>query len=348
MNEPEIKKVTFKSVIDIFKTAFQGFLDDKITKLSASLSYATMFSIAPFFIVLITIAGYFLGKPAAEGELYGKLQSLLGSELAVKLQDLVKNAAFKDKSFWSTITSVVIVILGATSVFAELQDSLNIIWGIKPKPKRGWLQIIKNRVLSFSIIISIGFIMLVSFVVNYTMQDLNDRLVFFYPDVAVIFFTILTFLIKALITVATFALIFKMLPDAKIKFKDVLVGAFATTILFLIGQNLISLYIEYSNPGSAYGKASFVIVIMLWVYFASLILYFGAEFTKAWAVKLGGNIYPEDYAVATEIIEVEKDKKVKAINKKKIDTDGEVNKNNIDTPSHTSESPFNLKTKKEE
>ncbi|VBB45732.1 conserved membrane hypothetical protein [uncultured Paludibacter sp.] len=320
--EAQKNKITLKSIWKVLKTAFKGFVDDKVTKLSAALSYATIFSIAPFFVILITIGSYFFGREAVEGQLYSKIEGFVGTQLAENIQSIIQNATISTKSFWSTASGILVVLVGATTVFSEIQDSLNIIWGIKPKPKKGWLLMIRNRLLSFSLILSIGFVLLVSFLISYIFQLLNERLIFYYPDVAVIIFSAITFLLNAIITCFLFGLIFKMLPDAKIKLKDVMVGAIVTTILFLIGQKLISIYMSYSNPGSVYGAAAFVILIMLWVYYSSIILYFGAEFTKSWAVELGNNIYPDEYAVSTKIIEVQKEniKPLESLNKTEIDT----------------------------
>lgn len=322
-NTTETKKeITFKSVINVLKVAFQGFGDDRITKLSASLSYATIFSIPPFFIILITIGSYFWGQQATEGQLFGRLQEMFGAQLAENIQNIIKNATIADTNFWTKAVGVIVVILGASSIFAEIQDSLNLIWGIRPKPKRGWLQMIRNRVLSFSIVLSVAFLLLVSFFVTYLVQILNTRLVSSYPDVAAFIFSAITFILNVVITCFLFALIFKTLPDAKIKITDVLTGAFATTILFLTGQKLISIYMAYSPPGTAYGAAAFVVIILLWVYYSSIILYFGAEFTKAWAIEVGNNIYPAEYAVSTKIIEVEQhpEKPLESLNKTQIDT----------------------------
>ncbi|RQO31068.1 ribonuclease BN [Taibaiella sp. KBW10] len=313
------KKITGKGVWTVLKNSFTGFGDDKVTKLSGSLAYATMFSLAPFFVVLLAILGFVLGNDAIEGQLFDYLKNYMGSDAASQVQSLVKNASLSGKSTTAAIVGGATLLFGATTVFAEIQDSINIIWGIKPKPKKGWIKMLLNRLLSFSLIISIGFLLIVSLGVNTLVDALSDRLMILYPNVTVAVFYVLNVLLTFLIITTLFAVIFKILPDAKIKFRDVLSGAVATSVLFLIGRFLISFYIGSSNYSNSYGPAAAIIVLMAWVYYSSLILYFGAEFTKAWAVYYGNNIYPNQYAVTTKIVEVHMENApVEALNKTEI------------------------------
>jgi membrane protein len=310
------KIITFKGIWTVLKNAFTGFGDDKVTKLSGSLAYATMFSLAPFFVVLLAILTFVLGNDAVEGHLFGYLQNYMGADAASQIQSLVSSASLSGKSTMAAVIGGATLLFGATTVFAEIQDSINIIWGIKPKPKKGWIKVILNRLLSFSLIISIGFLMIVSLGVNTLVDALSDRLMNIYPDVGVVFFYILNVLLTFIIITVLFAVIFKILPDARIKLKDVMSGAVATAVLFLIGRFLISFYISKSNYSSTYGPAAAIIILMAWVYYSSLILYFGAEFTKAWAVYYGNNIYPNQYAVTTKIIEVQMENApIEALNK---------------------------------
>lgn len=314
------RKVTFKSVWHVLVTAVNGFMDDKVTKLSASLAYATVFSLAPFFIVLIFVVSYFFAREAVEGQVYTQLSTIVGSDIALRIQDMIRNAAISNKSVFSTILGVVVVFVSATSVFAEIQDSLNIIWGIKPKPKKSWLKFIQNRFLSFSLIVSIGFVLLVSLSVNSIIDGFHHRLSMYFPNATVNLIKISTFITNFIVTGGLFALIFKMLPDAKIKLKDVSIGALVTTLLFLVGKVGISYYISNSTINTTYGAAASIIMLLVWVYYSSFILYFGAEFTKAWALELGGKIYPDQYAVSTKIIEIQQDgQPLEAINKTELD-----------------------------
>ncbi|HEX8460543.1 MAG TPA: YihY/virulence factor BrkB family protein [Segetibacter sp.] len=299
------KKITFKGMIEVLKNAFTGFGDDKVTKLSGSLAYYTVFSMAPLLIVIISLCGLFLGREAVEGKIYNQLTSFVGSDTAAQLQEIIKNASLAGKSRVAAIIGGITLLVGSTTVFAEIQDSINGIWGLKPKPKRGWLKMLQNRFLSFSVIISLGFLLLVSLGVTTIVDGFSERLRAHFPDVTVVVFYIVNIAITLLVTSTIFAVIFKVLPDAKIKWRDVAAGAIATSILFMLGKFAISFYISKSDVGSTYGTAGSLVVLLLWIYYSSIILYFGAEFTKAYALKYGSEIHPNHYAVTTKTVEVE-------------------------------------------
>ena len=300
------KKITFKSLWTIIKNTVQGFSDDRVTRLSAALAYATIFSFAPFILVIITVGAFFAQD--LEGKLFGQLGFFLGKDVASGLQEVVHKAQITDTSTLTAIIGIGVILFSATTIFATIQESLNTIWGIKPKPKKGWLKLIKNRLLSFSVIISLGFILLVTMSVSSAVGLLNDRLIAYYPDVTVFIFQVIGVILNVVFTSLVFILIFKMLPDAKIKYRDVTIGAIVTTILFLVGQYGISMYLSQSNIVSLFGAAASILLLLVWVYYSATILYIGAEFTKAWADELGGKIYPDEYAVATKTIEVHQDK----------------------------------------
>lgn len=309
--------ITLKSLWTILKKTVEGFSEDRVTRLSAALSYVTIFSFAPFILVIINIGAFFAQD--VEGTLFGQLSSLLGSDVAKGLQDVVHNAEVADTSPITTIIGIGVILFSATTVFASIQESLNTIWGIKPKPKKGWLKLIKNRLLSFSVIIALGFILLVTMSLSSIIGLLNERLMAYYPDVTVVLFKIVGIILNVGFTSLVFLLIFKMLPDAKIKFRDVAIGAFVTTLLFLIGQYAISIYLSRSNIASLYGAAASILLLLVWVYYSATIVYIGAEFTKAWADELGGKIYPDEYAVSTRTIEIHEDKPVSTKKKEIID-----------------------------
>ena len=292
-------------MIEVLKNAFTGFGDDKVTKLSGSLAYYTVFSMAPLLIVIISLCGLFLGREAVEGKIYNQLTSFVGSDTAAQLQEIIKNASLAGKSRVAAIIGGITLLVGSTTVFAEIQDSINGIWGLKPKPKRGWLKMLQNRFLSFSVIISLGFLLLVSLGVTTIVDGFSERLRAHFPDVTVVVFYIVNIAITLLVTSTIFAVIFKVLPDAKIKWRDVAAGAIATSILFMLGKFAISFYISKSDVGSTYGTAGSLVVLLLWIYYSSIILYFGAEFTKAYALKYGSEIHPNHYAVTTKTVEVE-------------------------------------------
>jgi membrane protein len=273
------------------------FLTDNGIKLSASLSYYTIFSMGPMLVVIISFAGIFFGREAVEGKIYGQIKGLIGSEAAIQIQDIIASIQKTRDSVTGAIIGIIILLIGATGVFTEIQSSINYIWSIRAKPKKGFLKFLKDRLISFSLVISCGFILLVSLIVNALTELLNDRLKNYFEDVAVVVFYILNIIIIFVIITVLFAIIFKVLPDAKIRWKDALVGSSFTSIFFLIGKFLIGLYLGNSNLGLTFGAAASIIIILTWVYYSSIILFFGAEFTKVYAIENGAGIIPKDTAV---------------------------------------------------
>lgn len=299
------RKVSFPGLWKVLKNAFKGIGEDKITKLSGSLAYYTVFSMGPLLLVIISLCSIILGREAIEGQVYTQLESFVGRDTAAQLKQIIRNASLQGKSTLAAIIGGITLLIGATTVFAEIQDSINMIWGLKPKPKRGLLKMLRNRVLSFSVIISLGFLLLVSLAISSIIDIFSKRLAEAYPDVTVIIFYMINILLTFFITTIIFGVIFKLLPDASIKWKDVRAGAITTALLFMLGKFAISFYIGKSNIGSTYGTAGSLVILLLWVYYSSIILYFGAEFTKAYAVQYGEPIHPNSYAVTTKQVEVE-------------------------------------------
>lgn len=298
-------KITLKGIWGVLKASFTGFTNHKVTKLSGSLAYYTVFSMAPLLVVIISLCGIFLGREIAEGQVYAQLESFLGRESAVSLQELIKNAYLDGKSTVALVIGIVTLLIGATTIFGDIQDSINTIWGLKPKPKRGWVKMLQNRFLSFSVIISLGFVLLVSLAITSVLDIFSKSLQSRFAEVSVVVFYIINQIVTLGVISLIFGVIFKVLPDAIIKWKDVIAGAVVTAILFMIGKFAISMYIGQSNVGGTYGATGSLIVILLWTYYSSIILYFGAEFTKAYAVAYGSEIYPSHYAVITKEVEVE-------------------------------------------
>ena len=296
---------TTRNTGEIFVNSFKGFSDNKVTKLSGSLAYSTIFSMGPLLVVIISLCGIFLGHDAVQNKIYHTLEDFLGKNTAAQLQDVIKQAAVSSKNKIAMIVGIIVLLIGATSIFSEIQDSINDIWGIKPKPKKGWLKMLQNRFLSFSIIIALGFLLVVSLVITSLVDGFSHKLQAYFANTTVVLFYIINQLLTIIIVSLTFAVIFKVLPDAKIKWKDVIVGALVTTFLFMLGKFGISFYISKTNVGTTYGAMGSLVILLLWVYYSSLILYFGAEFTKAYAVKYGSEIVPSAYAVTTKQIEVE-------------------------------------------
>jgi len=299
------KKISLKGLWEILKNSFIGFGNDKVTKLSGSLAYYTVFSLGPLMVVIISLCSIFLGREAVEGKVYEQLTSFVGSDTALQLQSIIKNASISGKGYLAAAIGGITLLIGATTVFGDIQDSINRIWGIKPKPKKGWLKMLHNRFLSFSVIATLGFLLLVSLGVSAIIEALMARVKAKYPDVAVVVVYIINLLLTLGITAFIFAVIFKVLPDARIKWKDILAGAIATAILFMLGKFGISFYIGKTNIGSTFGAAGSIVILLVWVYYSSIILYFGAEFTKAYAIKYGSDIHPNEYAVTMKEVVVE-------------------------------------------
>lgn len=300
------KKFNLSVLVKILKDTVQGFGDDNITRLSASLAYATLFSIIPFLSLLITI-GVWIRIDLAD-QLYTQLEPIVGADVVQQLSAIIANAAKTDSSTFATLVSLGVSIFAATTIFAEIQSSLNTIWGIKAIPKKSWLKYIRTRLLSFSIILVFAFILLVTFGITHIIGSVSDRLLANYPDIAASLVKAVGVIINMAVTAFIFAFIFKVLPDAKIKIKDVLVGAIVTTVLFLAGQWGISFYIGVANVGTVYGAAAFMAILVTWIYYSAIIIYIGAEFTEAWANEMGGKIFPDEFAVATRTIEIHEDK----------------------------------------
>jgi len=310
-------KQSFKNGFKLLKDTASGFSDDNGLKLSASLSYYTVFSLAPLLLLLISLVGMFFGKDASQGKLFFEINGLLGNEAAAQVQEMVKNMELNGESTWAVIIGSITLIIGATTVFGDIQDSINRIWRVKAKPKRGWLKLIKDRLLSSSLIAGLGFLLIVSLIVNGALQAMNDWLKGYFPDVTVIVFNVINVVISFIVISALFGIIFKVLPDVKIAWKDIRMGAFFTACLFMLGRLLIGFYIETTGTASAYGAAGSLIVILLWVYYTAAILYFGAVFTRVYADFIGLRIEPAKYAVYVEQTEREMEKAVIPLGEKK-------------------------------
>ena len=314
----EKKRISIKGVLQVFKDSFSRFGDDKIPKLSGSLAYSTVFSLAPLLVVIISLFGLFLGREAIEGKIYLQLKNFFGADTSSQLQEIIKNVSASGKSRVAAIFGGIILFIGATAIFSEIQDSINTIWGIKPTPKKGWVAFLKNRFLSFSVIVGLGFLLLVSLVINSLIEGFNSKLQVLLPGISIIIFYIINIMITIVVSTIIFAFIFRVLPDADIQWKDVIVGAIFTSLLFMLGKFAISFYISKSNVGTTFGAAGSIIILLLWVYYSSIILYFGAEFTKSWAVKYGDPIKPSQYAVTTKLVEVDTGKATVQENDKEI------------------------------
>lgn len=300
-----LSKQYLKELWKIIVATFMGFINDNGLKLSASLAYYTVFSIAPLIILVISISSLVLRHYSFNDALYDQMSHFIGAGATKQLQEVVKNLQLSGKTGVALISGVAILLVGASSMFVEIQDSLNIIWRVKAKPKKGWLKLLQNRFISFSLIISLGFLLLVSLIVNLAVKALSTRLEHFLPYLTVTIFDLINLAVTLLVIAVLFGIIFKFLPDVNIKWKDVRSGAIFTALLFMLGQYLIGLYIQYTAQGSAYGAAGSIIIILLWIYYTSAILYIGAEFTQVYAEAAGSSIEPAEYAVSIIQTEVE-------------------------------------------
>ena len=279
---------------------------DQCLKLSAALSYYTIFSLAPMLLVMISVLSIFFGREAIQGQVFSQIHDLVGNDAARQLQEILKNASLSDKSGVAAAVGIGTLLIGATGVFAEIQSSINYIWSIEARPAKGWLKYLKTRLLSFSLILTLGFLLLVSLGVNAIVDLLGQQLAKYFSEASVIFFYVVNLAVTLLVITTLFAVIFKVLPDGKIRWRECFVGAAFTAILFGIGKFGISFYIGQSDLGVTYGASASIIILLTWVYYSSIILYFGAEFTKIYANTQGTNIRPSEHAVLIEKRVVEK------------------------------------------
>ena len=300
------KKEYLKRWWKIIMATFMGFINDNGLKLSASLAYYTIFSIAPLLVLVLALIGIFLRDPSNRDLLYIQIQHYMGVQASTQIKEIIKSYAMHGKSGVALISGGIVLLIGASSMFVEIQDSLNIIWRVKAKPKKGWLKLVQNRFLSFSLIGSLGFLLVVSLIVNILVSALSNKIQHFFPGINIIIYAV-NLGITFIVIMTLFAIIFKVLPDVKISWKDVRSGAIFTALLFMLGQYLIGLYIQYFANSSAYGAAGSIIVILTWIYYTSAILYIGAEFTQVYAEAIGSKIEPAEYAVAIKQTEIEMD-----------------------------------------
>ena len=280
----------------IIMEAFRKFNEDKVTRLAAALAYYTIFSIAPLLIIVIAIAGAVFGEEAARGQIVAQIRDVVGDSGAELIQEMIQNANQPGTGVVATIVGIITLLIGATGVFGQLQDSLNTIWGVMPKPGLGIMHTIKTRVLSFALVFGIGFVLLVALVIDAALAGALNYLTDQLP-LGGVMLQVFNQLISLVVLSILFAILFKYLPDVKIAWRDVIVGAVVTALLFIIGKFLIGLYLGNSSPASVYGAAGSLGVLLIWIYYSSVILFFGAEITQVYAMRFGAHIEPADDAV---------------------------------------------------
>lgn len=289
-----------KSIFYLLKETFDEWNKDHAPRLAAALSYYTIFSIAPFLIVVIAIVGFAFGQEAVQGTLDEQIQGLIGREGADMIQELILNSRKPSENIIASVVGVVTLLLGAGGVFGQLKDALNTVWNVAPKPGNGLIGTIRDRFLSFTMVLGVGFLLAVSLLLNAFLSLIQNYFVGLLPGTEFLLQTA-NFVISFGIITILFAMIYKVLPDAEVKWRDVWVGAAVTSLLFTIGKTLLGIYLGNSGVASSYGAAGSIVLILLWIFYSSQILLFGAEFTQVYARKYGSKILPDGDAVALNL-----------------------------------------------
>lgn len=273
----------------LFVQSFKDWMADRALRFSAALAYYSIFAMAPLVIIAIAVAGLAFGENAARGQVYQQIEWLLGPKGAAEIQSLIQASSDTQKSLLATILGVVTLLIGASGVFGQLKDALNSIWGVMLKPG-GFMASLKEYLLNFSMVLGVGFLLIISLLLSAVLQAVNTFMTGYFPIPS--FVAPLTAAISFFVLVLLFALIFKVLPDVKIGWKDVWIGAGVTAVLFTAGKYLISLYLGTSSVASSFGAAGALILILVWTYYSTTIFLLGAEFTKVYASRYGSGIRP--------------------------------------------------------
>ncbi len=288
-----------KALWNLLKATAAEWNRDQAPRLGAALAYYATFSLAPLLIIAVSISGLVFGREAATGQIVGQIRGLVGLDTAMAIQSMIEKTNQPATNIITTIIGIVALLFGASGVFGELQQSLNIIWDIQPKPNRGLVAAVKDKFFSFSMVLGTGFLLLISLVISAGLAGLSNIIMGFMPGMEIIA-QVFNFLISMAVITSLFALIFKYVPDAKIAWADIWIGASVTALLFTIGKALIGFYIGYSSLSSTYGAAASLAVVLLWVYYSAQILFFGAEFTQVYANTYGSRIRSESTGRMTQ------------------------------------------------
>jgi membrane protein len=286
----------FKTAFDVLKQTVRDWSEDKAPRLGAALAYYTVFSIAPLIVIVLAIAGLWFDKQAAQEQIFGQIGSLIGESGAKAISGLLQAADKPREGMVASVLAVVTLIFGATGVFVQLQDALNTIWEVKPKPGRGIMGFLRQRILSLAMVFGIGFLLLVSLVMSAGLAAAGKWFEGAMPGGEQVWHA-LNFLISFVVIAAMFTLMFKYLPDVKIAWKDVWLGGALTALLFVIGKFALGFYLGRSSVSSAYGAAGSLVIVLLWVYYSAQILFLGAEFTQVYADRFGKKLEPAENAM---------------------------------------------------
>jgi membrane protein len=289
-------KYHFNDIVSIFKTTFKSWNQKDPFRQSAIIAYYAIFSIPGLLVLIIAIAGYFFGPDVVNNNLINQISTTIGRESALQIQEILLKSTAEKSTVWGSIIGILVLLVGATGVFVELQKSLNLIWHVTIKPSNGIWMMLKSRLFSFGLILAIAFLLTVSLVITTVLVAVSNYISFESSAIMMTVYEILNFIVSLIVISVLFAMIFKILPDAKIEWKHVWLGSLVTGLLFTIGKTALSYYFGKAEPASVYGAAGSVILILLWVSYSSMILFFGAEFTAAFAKKYSGIIAPTDIA----------------------------------------------------
>ncbi|KAA9331726.1 YihY/virulence factor BrkB family protein [Adhaeribacter soli] len=289
----------------LVRESWLEFLDINPFQLGAALAYYAVFSLPPMIIIIVNAAGLFYGRKAVEGQIYVYMKDYIGVEGALEVQKMVANLSQYSGLTLATIIGIAALLIAATGAFISLQDSLNFIWGVKPKPKQAFMKLVRDRFMSFLMILGITSLLLALVLVQSAFSWLNNHLILNIEGSQVFIANAVNLILSTLVIAFLFAAVYKFLPDADIKWRDVRVGAGVTAGLFTIGKILIATYIGKTDVASVYGAAGIMAILLVWVFYSSQILFFGAVFTLVYSRKYGSNIYPKQYAVRVAYKEVE-------------------------------------------
>jgi membrane protein len=294
---------SLKPIVELVKQTASEWIDLGVSRMGAALAFYTLFAIAPLFVIVLAMAGFWFGEEAARREFFSQVSGLVGSEGGEAIQALVSAAHKPKNGAWATLIALATLFVGATGVFVQLQDALNQIWGVRRTAGRGLRNFIKDRLLSFVLIVGIGFLLLVSLVLSAGLSALGKFMVGLLPAQANLWQG-LNFVVSFGVITLLFAMIFKVLPDVKLAWRDVWLGAMITALLFNLGKFLLGLYLGRSSVTSAYGAASSLVIVLLWVYYSAQILFFGAKFTQIYSTRYGSHLEPVPGAEAVTLKEV--------------------------------------------
>ena len=299
--------VIIKNLGKLFKITLSEWINKDPFRQSAVIAYYAIFSIPGLLFLIITITGYFFEKDVVNQNILAQVSSTMGADTAAQIKEMLINASQSKSTVLGSIIGIIILLVGATGVFVELQKTLNIIWQVKVVPQKGILLILKARLFSFGLILAIAFLLLISLVISTALAAMSDWIKADAAGLVVIIFNILNFIFSLAVISILFALMFKILPDAKIKWKHVWLGSLIAGLLFTIGKTALAFYFGKAEPASVYGTAGSIILILLWVSYSSMILFFGAEFTAAYANMYSGKVPPTEIAKSVVPGKVDKD-----------------------------------------